>query len=415
MINDIEAEEYIFVSHAIYQELGYKPPIDHPKLNRFIGVSQYSCDKLEEYARKLGRNDIKAELCYNPLTLEPKEKVIHLVSATRLDDKTKGGERTLKLIEALDRYCQRTGKHYLWTIFTNLTGISIKSKNVILMQPRVDVRPFIAEADYIIQLSNDMETYCYTINEALGYGVPIVTTPLTVLNEFDLTDDIRITLDWDCSNIDEVARQIFEKPKKEFNYNLPKDSWEDFLIKDKSKYKEERTMKYKVKALKTYKEKDVVDKNLGIIPNEGYEFIVDKERLEILLGDNEYKEPFVEVVEETKLESIENEGEQSKEEVTEEVVQAVAKAIVEESKEENKEVEEVVNEIIEEAKDNIEIESIKNEESIYEKEKIEEEIVSEEVNNSEAISDKNEMIKEENEVKNIKENKNINKSAKKKE
>ena len=51
------------------------------------------------------------------------------------------------------------------------------------MKPRVDVRPYIADADYVLQLSNDMETYCYTINEALGYGVPIVTTPLTVVKE----------------------------------------------------------------------------------------------------------------------------------------------------------------------------------------------------------------------------------------
>ena len=42
MIEDVEAKEYYFVSHAIYQELGYKPPIDNPKLTHYIGVSQYS-------------------------------------------------------------------------------------------------------------------------------------------------------------------------------------------------------------------------------------------------------------------------------------------------------------------------------------------------------------------------------------
>ena len=56
------------------------------------------------------------------------------------------------------------------------------------MKPRTDIRPYIAEADYVLQLSNDMETYCYTINEALGYGKTIVTTPLSILKELPITD-----------------------------------------------------------------------------------------------------------------------------------------------------------------------------------------------------------------------------------
>ena len=188
MIDDIEAEEYYFVSHANYEELhrvhgGYIPPIDNPKITHYIGVSQFSTDKLNEYAEHI-KSPIRAKKCYNPLTLEPKEKVIHLVTACRLDDKVKGGGRTLKLIEALDRYCENIGRHYILHIFTNKRNrVEIKSKNVVYMEPRTDVRPYIADADYVLQLSNDMETYCYTINEALGYGVPIVTTPLSILKE----------------------------------------------------------------------------------------------------------------------------------------------------------------------------------------------------------------------------------------
>ena len=112
MIDDVEAEEYYFVSHANYEELhrahgGYIPPIKNEKLTHYIGVSQFATDKLDEYAEKI-KSNIKTQRCYNPLTLEPKEKVMHLVSAGRLDDKVKGGERTLKLIEALDRYCEKT-------------------------------------------------------------------------------------------------------------------------------------------------------------------------------------------------------------------------------------------------------------------------------------------------------------------
>ena len=120
MIDDVESIEnyYALVGHANYEELGYQPEVNHPKLTHFIGVSQFSTDKLDEWCKRLGVNK-NVEKSYNPITLEPKENVLHLVSAGRIDDKVKGGERTLKLIDALDRYCEKTGRHYIWTIFTN--------------------------------------------------------------------------------------------------------------------------------------------------------------------------------------------------------------------------------------------------------------------------------------------------------
>lgn len=251
IIDNVEAKQYYFVSHANYEELGYKPPIQHEKITHYIGVSQFSADKLDEWGKKLGK-DIKTKKCYNPLTLEPKKKVMRLVSACRLDDKVKGGERTLKLIEALDKYCLEHNRNYLWTIFTNPTRIKISSPNVVLMKPRIDVRPYIADSDYALQLSNDMETYCYTINEALGYGVPIVTTPLTITKELPITKNEQIILDWDCSNVDEVARQIFEKKVKPFTYEIPTDDWSRFLAKGESTYRMEEETKIQVQCIKEY-------------------------------------------------------------------------------------------------------------------------------------------------------------------
>ena len=305
MIDDVEAKEYYFVSHANYEELhrvhgGYIPPIKNEKLTHYIGVSQFATDKLNEYAEYIG-SEIKAKRCYNPLTLEPKEKVLHLVSAGRIDDKVKGGERTLKLIEALDRYCEKTGRHYIWTIFSNPVKINIQSKNVVLMKPRTDVRPYIADADYVLQLSNDMETYCYTINEALGYGVPIVTTPLTILKELPITDNEHIVLDWNCENVDDVARQIFEKKVNKFVYNPPEDNWEDLLIKGKSTYKEEREMRYLVEATDKYKKTNTSDnelsgiKGMRYVPEEKEQWIVEAERKELLVENG-----FVTIVEEIK-------------------------------------------------------------------------------------------------------------------
>lgn len=289
MIDDVKAEKYIFVSHANYEELGYKPPIEHSKLTGFIGVSQFASDKLDEYGKKLGK-EIDTIKCYNPLTLEPKQKVVRLVSACRLDDKVKGGERTLKLIKALDRYCVEHNRNYIWTIFTNPTKIKIQSPNVALMKPRIDVRPYIADSDYVLQLSNDMETYCYTINEALGYGVPIVTTPLSILKELPITDNEHIILDWNCNNVDEVARQIFEKEVKPFKYIPPKDEWNKLLAEGESTYKEEMMMKYLVEATNKYEETGNHDIELTktkrvekYIPKAGERWEVDFERKEKLV------------------------------------------------------------------------------------------------------------------------------------
>ena len=278
-IEDVISTEnyYCFISHANYEELGYKPPIEHPKLNHFIGVSQFASDKLDEYGKKLGLN-IKTQKCYDPLTLEEVKKVPILVSACRLNDRVKGGERTLKLIEALDKYCKKNNRQYLWLIFTNATNFSLPSKNAVYMQPRVDVRPYIAMADWVLQLSNDMETYCYTTNEATGYGVPIITTPLSVYKEFtDITDNERLILNWDCSNVDEIARQIFEKKVKPFEKEPPLDEWDKFLVKSKSTYKEELKQKVKVKAIRYYYDLEL-EKEIA----KDDEYIVNKPRAEYL-------------------------------------------------------------------------------------------------------------------------------------
>lgn len=248
-IEQIEAKEHIFICHAVYQELQFEPPIEHPKLTKLLAVSKYAEEriKLQEKVQGVDKPVIQ---CYNPISLEGPDKPIRIISACRLEDKTKGGIRTMKLIEALDNYCKKTGRHYLWTIFTNSTRSEINSPNVAIMPPRTDVRPYIADSDWLVQVSNDMETYCYSINEALGYNVRIVRTPLSVAKELKIPKQAELVLEWDCSNVDEVAEKIFTE-KKDFSYKPPKDNWDKLLIKEPSNYvyKEELV---RVKAIRSY-------------------------------------------------------------------------------------------------------------------------------------------------------------------
>ena len=233
-IDQIVAKEHIFVCHAIYQELGYKPPIDHPKLTAILAVSKYAKDRIKKQEEDFGV-DKPIIQCYNPIKLEKPDRILRIVSACRLEDKTKGGERTKRLIEALDRYCEKTGKHYLWTIYTNSMDNSITSPNVAIMRPRPDVRPYIADADWLVQVSNNMETYCYSINEALGYNVRIVRTPLSVAEELNIPKQAELVLGWDCENVDEVAEKMFSD-KEKFVYKPPKDGWNSILVNNPSKY-----------------------------------------------------------------------------------------------------------------------------------------------------------------------------------
>ena len=274
----IKAKQYYFVSHAIYQELGYKPPIEDKHLTNYIGVSKYSARKLKEWADQIGK-EIVPEVCYNPLTLEPKEKVVHLISAGRFEDKCKGVDRINKLIEALDNYCSKTGRHYLWTIYSNSGTVIKKSKNVILCEPRIDIRAYIQDSDYLIQPSNDMETYGYSINEALGYGVPIVVTPLEVLKEFNITDNEYIKLEYNCSNIEQVVKDIFEKEVKPFTYNIPKDTWNKLLVKDKSTYQKELKELVEVTCIQPY-----TDTQLDKFITKGSKLLVTKDRKKVLVS-----------------------------------------------------------------------------------------------------------------------------------
>ena len=210
---------------------------------------------------------------------------MRIISACRLEDRTKGGDRTLKLIDALDRYSVKSGRHYLWTIYTNNVDFAISSPNVVLMKPRPDVRDYIADSDWLVQVSNNMESYCYSINEALGYGVRVVRTPLSVAKEFKIPRQAELVLDWDCSNVDYIAKKMFENAK-EFKYKPPKDDWEKILVTEPSNYKYKEA-KVLVKAICSYYDIEL-GKNVSnwspawAVSIERARVLVDKKKVRIL-------------------------------------------------------------------------------------------------------------------------------------
>lgn len=278
-IENIQAERYYEIIHANYKDLGINPNV-HPKIDEYIGVSQSVCDVFTELT------GLPCTLCYNPITIEKPKRVLYLISATRLTAE-KGKNRILKLAKALDD----TEIPYIWTIFTNDTR-AIQHPRIIFMEPQLNIRDYIAKADYTVQLS-DTEAYCYTMIESLLLNVPVIVTPWACLKELNITNDYGFILPFDMTNI--PVDEIYNK-KFNFKYNLKPDNWNQILELSKSTYTEELNSIYTVEALSAYQNNKLVDAELGHIPEPGEVWDVSKERFDLLTGENKRGIQFVKLV-----------------------------------------------------------------------------------------------------------------------
>ncbi len=278
-IDNIQAEKYYEIIHANYKDLGIFPNV-HPKIDEYIGVSQSVCDAFTELTK------LPCTLCYNPITIDKPKKVLYLISATRLT-REKGKDRILKLAKALDE----AEIPYIWTIFTNDTK-EIKHPRIIFMEPQLNIRDYIAKSDYTVQLS-DTEAYCYTMIESLLLNVPVIVTPWACLKELDITEEYGFILPFDMEDI--PVKDIYNK-EFNFKYKLIPDTWNKIIEPSKSTYQEELNAKYIVEALKTYQDRNFKDAQLGIIPSPGSRWTVTKDRLDLLLGENENQEAYVKLI-----------------------------------------------------------------------------------------------------------------------
>lgn len=229
-----EAEDIIQIVHADYKAQNLKPNLDE-RIDKVYGVSKAVAKTYQEIS------GIKTDVCYNPIFVEKPKKVLKLISATRLT-KEKGLERMKKLAQELDK----AKIPYLWLIFTNRTD-TINNPNVIYMNPRLDIRDYIADADYLVQLS-DTEAWCYSVLEALCLNTPVIVTPVPSFKEMGVKSTINgYILPFDMKDI--PVEDIYNKiPKVKFE--VPKDIYDKLLIKGKKTYNGEKQVY--VKALKSF-------------------------------------------------------------------------------------------------------------------------------------------------------------------
>ena len=260
IIDRVEAEEYIGIIHADYKALGVMPRV-HPKITKWVGVSQLACDSFTELTK------LPCELIYNYVDIDEPKKVLRLISATRLT-KEKGRDRMEYLCKKLDE----AGIPYLWLVFTNSEN-KIDNPNIIYMKPRLDITSYIASSDYLVQLS-DNEGFCFSAVESLMLSVPIIMTDLPVLKELNIINGIHgYLIDLDMKNI--PLKEIYAGLPK-FKYEPPKSVWNKYL---KGTRKYDANEQTKVYALKTFD-----DIETGLHHSREETFKIDKWRANYLEG-----------------------------------------------------------------------------------------------------------------------------------
>lgn len=143
---------------------------------------------------------------------------------------------------------------YIWLIFTN-DGSAILNENIIYREPKMDIINYIADADYLVQLSNQRRTDIgYAPVEALSVGTPVIVTPCDSFLEIGVKDgENGFVVDFDMQNINYM--DIYEKRLK-FDFKAKEDNYKNILVKSKNTYKEELEKIVEVKCIQKYINKE---------------------------------------------------------------------------------------------------------------------------------------------------------------
>ena len=144
------------------------------------------CDEVVHVSEASKRSfDSDGVVIHNPLKKD-KKKALLLVSATRVPgaDKGKNLERMITLAKMLNK----EGIPFLWMNFSD-NPIPNAPKGMINVGAYSDLQPYIARADYLVQLS-DHEGFCYSLAEALINKTPVICTPFETAKELGVSDGI---------------------------------------------------------------------------------------------------------------------------------------------------------------------------------------------------------------------------------
>lgn len=160
-------ERKIQMCHACKMIDAWEIPNDNDLV---VGVSQVVLDSFNR----------EGEVIHNLINIPKDENVLLLVSATRLGTFEKGKKRMIALAEQM----RDAGIRFVWLCFSE---VDPECDLITWMRPRLDITAYIRKADYLVQLS-DEEGFGFSIFEALVMGTPVITTPISILEEMRFKD-----------------------------------------------------------------------------------------------------------------------------------------------------------------------------------------------------------------------------------
>lgn len=242
--SNIKKNKMVRICHACKMYQNWVLPTDADEM---VMVSQTAMDSWAEC--KKDKTTVIHNLT-NPA--EKPAKVLRLISAMRTTSE-KGPDRIFRIAQQLEK----ANIPFLWLVFTN-NPIKEKIKNVVCLDATLNIRDHIKHSDYLVSLS-DTESFGYSIVEALEMGVPIITTPIPVLDELGYKDGVNgFTIPFDLEGID--WKKIYDADLH-FTYKNDNEdsikSWEKVLdIKTEAKgdYVFDPSSIVNVKIVRNYKD-----------------------------------------------------------------------------------------------------------------------------------------------------------------
>lgn len=214
--SNVSFNKKIQMVHSCKLENYYKIPTDNDYV---VPVSEVAYNS---YNTNINNCNVINNLTYN----SKPNKILKLISGTRLTFE-KGEERMIKLAKKL----KDNDIPFMWYMFTE-KHLKENVDGIIYMKPTLNIRDYIADCDYLVQLS-DSEGFCYSIVEALELGVPVITTPITVLDEIGFKDKKHgYIVPFNMSVSKDLINDIYNNiPKINYKYNNKKriDEWRKIL------------------------------------------------------------------------------------------------------------------------------------------------------------------------------------------
>ena len=183
---------------------------------------------------------------HNPTSCDLGATSLLLVSATRVgaEDKQGNDDRCRKFAKLLDD----AKIPFVWIYFSDKQMLNAP-KGMVYGGYVPDTKPFIAKADYLIQLSGQ-EAFSYSILESLEMGTPVIVTPLPQNKEMKIKDgENGYIVPFDVDSFD--VNKILKIPKFTYKHN------NDAIVKKWQKILDDDSFATKycfVRCIVTYKD-----------------------------------------------------------------------------------------------------------------------------------------------------------------